>query len=210
MRFKLLILLIILLSVNTSAQLDVVQPVFTIDCPKSFAESGTIVRLSASTDAEIGEESSYEWSVSAGAIAQGQGTRTVEVETLDSKSITVTVEINDDAFDTVTASCTFEVRRKPSARLAFEFNYSTPGYVKMILDSYFADLQNDPAAKGYISIFPKSDRDHLQLLKLITNQMTLRRYDHSRVTIVRGENSSRSYLQFWILPAGADAPLPEN
>ncbi|MBX7174196.1 MAG: hypothetical protein K1X72_24700 [Pyrinomonadaceae bacterium] len=154
----------------------------------------------------------YNWTVSAGTITKGQGTPTIEIETLANQegSLTATVEIGNVYFEIITDSCTVDIIPLPKAKLSAEFPYSTQGYIKMMLDStIFLELQNDPTAQGHIFIFPKTPREKALIEKIIRNQIKVRGFDATRITFAEGEKNSRSVLQFWIVPAGAEVSIPK-
>ena len=154
----------------------------------------------------------YNWTVSAGTITKGQGTSAIKVETpADFEgSLTATVEIGNVYFEIITDSCTVDFIPSPKAKLSAEFPYSTQGYIKMMLDgTFFLELQNDPTAQGYIFIFPKTPREKAMIEKIVRNQIKVRSFDATRITFAEGEKNSRSIIQFWIVPAGAEVPSPK-
>ena len=97
----------------------------------------------------------------------------------------------------------------PEARLTAEFRHSTQGYIKMQMDAFYIELANDPVASGYIYVFPKSSREAATIERVIRNSIRWRKYDPSRITIVRGQANTPSLIQFWLVPQGASKPVPD-
>jgi TonB family protein len=89
-----------------------------------------------------------------------------------------------------------------------EFKFSTQGYVKMLLDGYFTELNNDPAAEGHVIIYPKSESQRRSIEKIVTGQIRTRNFDRERITIVKGPINPDGIVQFWLVQPGADAPKP--
>src|SRR6185295_5101468 len=96
----------------------------------------------------------YNWSVSAGTITSGQGTSSITVSTdnLGGQTVTATVEVGGlDPSCSRTASCTTGVRPPPKTPVKFdEYGDIKFNDEKARLDNYAIQLQNDPAAQGYI------------------------------------------------------------
>ena len=188
-----------------------VKPDLKINCPDSVIMAGEKVVFEATLRPKA-ETATFDWTVSAGTITKGQGTPTIEVETdpqLEG-SLTASLDIGGNIFfEPVTDSCTVPIAVPPKARLLDEFPHSTQGYIKMLLDStLFLELQNDPSAQGYVVIFPKTPGEKAAIERIIRNQIRVRRFDASRITMIDGPKNPRSVIQFWIVPAGAEAPKP--
>jgi hypothetical protein len=187
------------------------KPDLKINCPDSVITAGQKVVFEAMLRPKS-ERATYNWTVSWGTIVKGQGTPSIEVETpADGEgNLTATLEIGGNIyFESITDSCTVHVSIPPRARLLDEFAHSTQGYIKMMLDgTIFLELQNDPAAQGYIVIFPKTPREKAAIERIIRNQIKVRRFDATRITMIDGPKNVRSTIQFWIVPAGAEMPKP--
>jgi len=99
------------------------------------------------------------------------------------------------------------VESPPEAIRLEEFGKATNGYVKMLFDSFMVKLQADPNAQGYILNYG-TDKQILMREKQIRNAIAFRKFDRSRITIVRGGNIGALKTQFWLVPAGAENPTP--
>lgn len=155
----------------------------------------------------------YNWTVTAGEIIGGQGTSriTIKPPTKLDWSLTTTVEIkglSEGCPDS--ESETMYVDPPPEAKKIDEFGTATNGNVKMRFDSFMLELQNDPTAQGYILNYG-SDREIQKRERQIRNAIAFRKYDAQRITLVRGgETEETIKTQFWIVPAGATPPTPDN
>ena len=99
-------------------------------CPttKMYCPNTVIVgeKLTFTADVRGGDQNvtpTYNWAVSAGAIASGQGTSTITVETKEltgGSSVTATVEVGgfdrECGYGSTVASCTTEVEKKADVR----------------------------------------------------------------------------------------------
>jgi hypothetical protein len=187
-----------------------VKPGLEIVCSEAPIKTGEKADFSAKLSPSLAS-ASYNWTVSNGTITKGQGTSAIEVETSNVVGeITATVTIGNVYFEQLTGSCTVSTFQPPQAKILADFPFSTQGYIKMMMDStIFLELGNDPTAQGYIFIFPKTPRDKVIIEKIILNQIRVRNFDASRINIVLGAKNSKSVIQFWSVPAGAEVPIPE-
>ena len=74
-------------------------------------------------------------------------------------------------------------------------------------------LQNDPSAQLYVIIYLKTKtlqktalRREQEILKFLTEKNKITK---QRITILK-TFADKDQAQFWIVPAGATPPLPEN
>jgi hypothetical protein len=76
------------------------------------------------------------------------------------------------------------------------------------LDMFFVELRNNPTATGYVIINGKQEdeRQSFRYRGWIRGWTKIRRFDSSRMTIIRGENSEELKIRFWLTPAGANLP----
>lgn len=195
---------------NVSAQS---QPVFLIGCmdaPRKVS-AGEQTQFFIGTRTPLTKTPTYIWTLSGGSeIVSGQGTAEITVQTTAGieQKITATVELGNVFDETRKFSCTIETEKR-KAILIDEFPFITQGEVKARMDSFYLELNNNPAAQGYIFIFPKTSAEQARVERVVRDSIKWRKYDPSRVTIVSGEKSSRTFLQFWLKPPDADAPKPE-
>ena len=79
-------------------------------------------------------------------------------------------------------------------------------------DNYFMQLNNDPTATGYIVFYGDESMEgtNLNFIKYLTKIYPNRRFDKTRLSLLRGENRDAMKIQFWIAPAGANPPKVEK
>lgn len=206
MKKSVLFLTILILSQSVFGQIADAKPDVTIACPSEKADADAKIRLTATMKPDKSENVSYNWMLSNGVILSGQGTKEIEIQLLGNpESVTATIEVYGAYFESIWATCTFQVFKKPMPLKIDELIFSVQGELKARLDSYFNDLVNDPAAQGYIIIYPPSPRNQAYVERIIRDFIKFRKFDPSRVTIVIGEKRDvRPILHFWRIPAGAE------
>jgi hypothetical protein len=95
----------------------------------------------------------------------------------------------------------------PKAVKFDEFEKATNGYVKMKMDYFYTELNNNPASQGYIINYG-TDREIIIREKQIRVSISWRKYDATRTTFVRGGFRDGVKSEFWMVPPGAENPLP--
>ena len=84
---------------------------------------------------------------------------------------------------------------------------ATNGYVKMAMDVFYVELNNNPAAQACIINYG-TDREIARREKQIRNSIAFRKYDASRITLVRGGYREIVKTDLWLVPPGAEPPTP--
>jgi hypothetical protein len=94
----------------------------------------------------------------------------------------------------------------PEPRIFDEFEKATNGFVKMRLQSCYADLNNDPTAQGYIINYG-TPKEIAKREKQIRNALSFLKLDAIRITMVNGGGSLEIIkTELWVVPAGAKPP----
>ncbi|MBC7900894.1 MAG: hypothetical protein H7070_12675 [Saprospiraceae bacterium] len=187
------------------------EPGIKLACPESVVVAGNSFKVAVTAEPKFTEKQTaavtYNWTVSWGTIAKGAGTDTITIEPGEGTgTITATVEIENIWFKTITKSCTAYIQALPVPRLYDEFRFYNQGYVKMVFDGFMVDLDNNPASQGYVVIYPETDRHYRQIVRIIRAWAGTRRFDISRITLIRAEKNPKSVIQMWMIPAGAENP----
>lgn len=187
------------------------EPDVKLVCPEIAVLEGHSFRVTAVADPKLSEKQAaavtHKWTVSWGTIAKGSGTDAITIEPAEGTgNITATVEIDNIWFQTITKSCTTEIQALPEPRLYDESEFMFQGYVKRVLDGFFADLSSNPASQGYIVIYPETERHYRQIERIIRNWVGTRRFDSSRVTFAKAKKNKKSIIQMWVVPPGAAHP----
>jgi hypothetical protein len=192
-----------------------VCPTLTVTGPAGITTPGDAMTFTANASGGSQQALTYNWSVSRGTIEAGQGTPSVTVRTSAAdagQTVTATVELG--GFEATcdcpkTASETGPVQAKPEAVLVDEFGKLPNDDIRSRLDSFFADLSNNPGHQGYIINYG-TDAQIAARERLITNHINFRKFDRSRITLVSGGASADGdpRTKLYRIPPGADNPAP--
>jgi hypothetical protein len=180
-------------------------------------EAGTPMNFTANVSGGTSGDVTYNWTVTNGTISSGQGTPSISVDTTglaNGTNIQATVEIGGsglcaDCPRTASETGSVSVRIIP-ARLIDEFGKLPDDEVKARIDALYTALGNEPNAQGYIINYG-TDREIAARERQIQKAIAFRKYDPSRVTIVRGganPNGAGVWTKVWIVPPGAENPTP--
>lgn len=90
-----------------------------------------------------------------------------------------------------------------------EFETATNGDVKMKMDAFYAELNNNPAAQGYIINYG-TKREIAIRRNQISVSIAWRKFDGTRITIVDGGFRDGVKSELWIVPPGAENPQPSS
>ncbi len=203
----------------TIAECDCVQvcpscPSISVTGPAGVTPPGQSMTFTANISG--GEGLSINWTVNRGTITAGQGTRSIVVQTgMEDADSTVTATVQLSGFDPNCTECPAEasesapVAPNPEAILVDEFGRLSNDEIRAKLDIFFAELSNNPGDMGYIINYGTS-REIAARERLITNHITFRRFDRSRITMVSGGTSPTGEVntRLYRVPQGADNPNP--
>lgn len=161
-----------------------------------------------------GAITTYNWTVDRGTIESGQGTPSITVRTSAADAgqnvrATVTVgPVMPDCGCTTEASEQAPVQAAPEPVLVDEFGVLPNDDIRGRLDTFFAELQNNPNNQGYIINYG-TDREIAARERLITNHINFRQFDRSRITLVRGGDTGEgARTKLYRIPPGAENPAP--
>lgn len=182
--------------------------------PSGITQPGDSMTFTANVSGGSASNLTYNWTVSAGTITSGQGTPSITVATtreMANSNVTATVEVGgqDAACNCPpTASGSGSVAPNPIAVLIDEFGKMPNDDVRGKLDLFFTELANNPNNQGYIINYG-TDKDVAAREKLILNHINFRKFDRSRITLVRGgDNGGVINTKLYRIPPGADNPAP--
>ena len=156
----------------------------------------------------------YNWTVSGGTIESGQGTPSIVVRTSAAdQGSTITATVNLGGLDPncncqTSYSESGPVAPKPTAPLIDEFGRLPNDDIRGRLDNFFTELSNNPNNQGYIINYG-TDAEITARERLITNHINFRKFDRSRITLVRGgDRGNGPETKLYRVPPGADNPNP--
>ncbi len=190
-------------------------PTVSVSCPADV-QQGTPITFNASVTGPSGLMPTYNWSVSSGTITSGQGTSSITVDTagIGGQSVTATVELGGVAPEcSRTASCSTSV----IVPVVLEPNrFDEYGDIrfndeKARLDNYAIQLQNDPAAQGYILAYGTCEGEGQARADRAKNYLVnTRGIEAGRITAVDGGCRPDLTVQLWIVPTGANSPVADT
>ena len=187
-------------------------PTGSISGPAGVTAPGETMTFTANISG--GPDVTYNWSVSAGTIESGQGTPSIVVRTArENAGQTITATLNLGGTDP-TCNCLTQytesgpVTAAPEAVLVDEFGKLPNDDIRGRLDNFFQELSNNPNNQGYIINYG-TDREITARERLITNHITFRNFDRSRITLVRGgDRGNGAETRLYRIPPGAGNPNP--
>lgn len=188
-------------------------PKVSLSAPSGIVKAGepmVFTAMVSSNDEKLIR--AYNWAVSAGTIIEGQETPSIKVDTsgLHGMSVIATLTLSFNGFDLCekTFSETGVVEEIPKARMIAQLKNNNCEERQAMMDVFFVELNNEPSAMGYIFSFG-SPRAVARVEKQMRANLKWRKYDESRITFVNGGGRSKKpTVEFWIVPAGAEAPKP--
>ncbi|MEP6900330.1 MAG: hypothetical protein ABJA66_01190 [Actinomycetota bacterium] len=159
---------------------------------------------------KVGE--TYEWKVSSGRIIEGQGSDFIKVNlsNTDSNRVTAFVEVGGLPLPCEkTGLITIEIGKKPYLfDSAARYNFSE---LSARLDGLMNALGNQPTMTGYIIVYAARKggiREREMAIRSVQKYFAFRRYDLSRVKIIRGGFREYNTVDSWLVPLGVNAPVP--
>lgn len=155
----------------------------------------------------------YEWKVSSGKIASGQGTSSIIIDTTGLEDINITAEVKIKGFYdncVSAASETGSVAPKLIGCAFDQFGKKLTNEVKARIQNLYVELGNNLNSQGYIINYG-TDEEMANREKQIQKAISFLKFDANRVTIVRGgenRNGAGVWTIVWIVPPGAEFPKP--
>lgn len=188
-------------------------PTITVTGPTDATPVGQTVTFTANVSGgdDRSANPTFNWTVTSGTIASGQGTPTITV-TPDAGATNVVGAVD------VGGLCeTCPTRGQETAPIAVpdvprifsEFGPAVPDEIKAQLDPYFSDLSNNPNATGTIINYG-TPREIARRERDIRSAIRFRNFPAERVTIINGGDKGTGVRTvLYVVPAGATAPTPE-
>lgn len=177
---------------------------------RAYAETKLVQFSVSKSDAKA--EPAYQWTISAGEIVSGQGTSqiTVDLKNANNRHVTAFVEASGlprPCQKVFYSTVDVDVKIYPfdSGTL---YNYSE---LSARLDGFIMELNNNPAANGYIIIYAGRSggfREMERAIRSVKNVFRFRKFDINRITIIRGGFRDADTFDSWILLPGVEPPKP--
>jgi hypothetical protein len=189
-------------------------PNVEIICPTNIAIDQPLTFTSNLSSATSGVVPTYNWSVSAGSIIEGQGTPTIKVDTTGLAGQTIKATLSMDGFTLdCSASCAVSMPvPEPKCRRFDEFPNILRNDEKARLDNYAADLQNDPTSTAYVVVHPgrsgKPGDAQRHTTRIVDYLVNSRLMDARRIVTLVGAARDELLVELWTCQQGATPPKP--
>jgi hypothetical protein len=190
-------------------------PTVDVSCPSDVAEGGTITFTANVSGGDPNVTPTYNWTVSAGTIASGQGTSSITVETtgLGGQTVTATVDVGGyDRSCSTSDSCTTSVTKAPQppgSRKIDEYGAIRFNDEKARLDNAAIALQEEPGAQLYLVCYGRANKANEAMKRCRRAELYLERERQiapDRVISVDGGVRDEPWTEIWIVPTGAVPP----
>jgi hypothetical protein len=158
-----------------------------------------------------GVAATYNWTVSAGRIIDGQGTPSIRVDTtgLAGQTVTATLAIGGYTLD-CSASCSVQFPVPVECRKFDEYPTISYNDEKARLDNYAIELQNDPTATAFVIVYPgqrgRPGDVQKQTTRLVDYLVNSRGISNQRIVTLVGPARSVLLVELWLCPQGARPP----
>lgn len=190
-------------------------PAIEIVCPTNIGIDQPLTFTSRHTGGTPAIAPTYNWTVSAGTIIEGQGTNTIKVNTTGLAGQTVRASLSMPGYGTLTcaADCGVSIPLPRIVSRKFdEFPDIQRNDEKARLDNLVIELQNDPTATAYVVIYPGRDskRGDVQhhASRIVEYVVNSRGIDQRRIVTLVGSARNELFVQLWLTPQGATPPNP--
>ncbi len=214
--------------------LKIVEEVTTRACPYNIQLSGPdrvmegdlITFASTNVGVDPAFPVNFVWTVTPGnlAITNGQGTPSITVDTrgFGGQTINADLDVNDGVYDAkcrqkISVPTIVETIPPPNGPRKFdEFESQAFDDDKARLDAFAIELQNNPDSQGYIIMYQGTGRASMRTKKVdVLSKRTLdylvkaRGIDPRRIQIVNWGTRLKTTYELWIIPPGAQPPVPQ-
>jgi hypothetical protein len=153
----------------------------------------------------------YNWTVSAGTIIDGQGTKIIHVDTkgLAGQSLTAKLSMGGYTLD-CSATCTVNFPVPVERKKFDEFPNIARNDEKARLDNYAIALQNDPTATAYVIVYPgqrgRANEVQQHTTRIVDYLVNSRGINGTRVVTLVGPPRDALLVELWLCPQGAKPP----
>ena len=189
-------------------------PNVEIVCPTDIVIDQPLTFRSTALGGTAGAIPTYNWTVSAGTIIEGQGTSSIRVDTTGLAGETIKASLSMGGYNLdCSASCAVSIPFPPAKCRKFdEFPDISRNDEKARLDNYGVELQNDPTSTAYVVVYPgratKSGDVQKHSSRVIDYLVNSRGIDARRIVTLVGGARDELMVDLWICPQGTKPPNP--
>jgi hypothetical protein len=190
-------------------------PTVSVTCPDSATENVPVTFSASLSGGSANITPIYKWTVSAGRIISGQGTESISVDTAGLAGQTIRASLDVGGYgESCPASCTVSIPIDIKPRKFDEYYDIARNDEKARLDNYAIQLQSEPGTQGYIIVYPsrkaKADEAQARATRISDYLINSRGIDSSRFNITMGAARDGWMFELWIVPQGAQPPVPQR
>src|SRR5678815_200374 len=184
-------------------------PNVAIECPDRVVLGEPLTFRSTVTGGTSSAAQTYNWTVSAGRIIDGQGTGTIHVDTtgLAGQTVTATLSMGGYNLD-CSATCTVNFPVPVTCRKFDEFPAIAYNDEKARLDNYAIELQNDPTSTAYVIVYPgqrgRPCEVQKQTTRIVDYMVNSRGINAQRIVTLVGPAREELMVELWLCPQGAN------
>jgi hypothetical protein len=188
-----------------------VCPNIAIQCPDRVVVGEPVTFTSAITEPPPNGAPTFNWTISAGRIIEGQGTGSIRVDTtgLAGQSITATLSMGGYGLD-CSASCTIQFPVPVECKKFDEFPTIAYNDEKARLDNYAIELQNDPTSTAYVIVYPgqrgRTGDVQRHTTRIVDYLVNSRGIGSNRIVTLVGPARDDLLVELWLCPQGAKPP----
>lgn len=193
-----------------------------VDGPERVAEGDLITFVSTNRVADT-IPINYKWSVSGGTITSGLGTSSITVDTkgFGGQTVRAFLDVTDDVYGSTCfqkAEVPTFVERLPEPEIPKPlqcdiFESKAFDDDKARFDNCVIQLQSRPDSQLYIILYQGTERRSLSADALSKRTLDYlvktRGVDPRRIVITKWGNRPRTSYEIWIVPPGAQPPVPQ-
>jgi hypothetical protein len=191
-------------------------PEVSVSCPDSATENAPVT-FTSNVNQRGGPDvtPTYTWTITNGRITSGQGTPSITVDTegLAGQTIRATLDVGGYGMP-CPASCTVSIPVVEKPRKFDEYYDISRNDEKARLDNFAIELQNAPGSQGYIIVYPsqkaKANEAQERATHISDYLVNSRGIDAGRFTVTMGKAREGWLFELWIVPQGAQPPVPER
>jgi len=187
-----------------------VCPNVVINCPDNVVLGEPVTFTSNVTGGSANITPTYNWTVSAGTIIEGQGTSSIRVDTtgLAGQTLTATLSMDGYGLD-CSSSCPVQFPVPVECKRFDEFEEISRNDEKARLDNYAIEL-NDPTLIAYVIVYPgqrgRPGDVQRRITRVVDYLENSRGIGSQRIVTLVGPARSVLTVELWTCPQGAKPP----
>lgn len=192
-----------------------VCPTVSVVCPEAVTENAPLTFTAQLAGGTPGITATYNWTVSAGRVIDGQGTPHLTVDTTGLAGQTVRATLDIGGFGmSCPASCAVTIPVTIVSHKFDEYYDIARNDEKARLDNYAIELQRDPTSQGYVIVYPsrkaKPNQAQARSQRIVDYLVNTRGIDTHHLTVTMGPAREDWLFELWVVPAGAQPPTPQR